>query len=135
MNKRNTFFAAAILLFGLGSYAIACDGYRQVERKHKRYDRVDLTSAQKKALQKLKSEAITGFQHDHKKMGHCDEHHKVTLTKFQTHADGVLTNVQRMELRTTERLDSLSKEVRELKSEIRELKSLVRQLVKQKSKR
>ena len=128
MKKSFTMVAAFVL--ALSGIVFACDGWRQIEKKNKRYDRIDLTADQKKQINSLRDKAVAQFSDDHNKPGGCDHYHHQTVGKFVSDADGVLTNVQRMELRTGEKIERLEGEVKMLRKEIAELKALVKSLKK-----
>lgn len=129
MNLKRTIPAIAGLVLGLATVVWACDGWREIEHKNKRYDTLDLTSEQKAQIEALKQKAVASFRDDHKHGG-CDDKHEQTMARFITEADGVLTSAQRMEVRTGERLASMESELKALREEIKELKSLIRELAK-----
>ena len=116
----------ALLSFSSATYA--CDGWRRVENKFKKYDGVDLTQDQKTKIKTLKERAVAGFSDDHKH-GSCDAAHEKTIAKYASEAEGVLTNAQKMELKTGERIMTLETEVAQLRREIQELKAMIKKLL------
>ena len=126
MTLKKSVLAGAFAL-AFATVAVACDGWRRVEEKNKRYEMIELTQEQKTRIEQMKQQAIANFRNDHGQGG-CDEQHARTLQAFQTEADTVLTNAQRMELRTAERIQGLEEEVRALRAQITELTAAVRAL-------
>jgi hypothetical protein len=124
LRKRAPVIAGAFAL-AFATVAFACDGWRRVEEKNRRYELIELTQEQKQKIDQLKQQAVANFRNDHGQGG-CDEQHARTLQAFQTEADTVLTNAQRMELRTAERIQGLENEVRQLRHQNPELTALVR---------
>lgn len=119
--------ASLVALVVFATPAAACDGYRRVEQKQKRYESLTLTEQQQEQIAKLKQKAISGFSDDHQHGG-CDEEHAKTLSRFVAEADGVLTAAQKMELKTNEKLKKMEEEIAQLRRELAELKRMIREL-------
>lgn len=140
MRKRSvvTFLAALAAVFGLTTAVWACDGWDRVEKKFRPYEQMNLTSAQRKAIDDLKQKAVAGFSDDHQH-GRCHADHEAMLARYAAEADKLILNAKSMDgasgasssaaAAQSKQLEALQNEIRSLRGEIAELRTLVTKLL------